>query len=169
MSFFHAQQSVFRGPQGVVPFVSDIVISSTVASGIANAAIVFSPSALGAGPWTNNQLLKQHSVASYSLMGNDDATVPVDHTGEPWASAVTGSEWEVACISEDIGTWDFPHAAVGVYTSFATTDMRWREQRPGAKSYTPGTDRCVATFRIREVAVPSNFVDFEVDCSAIQT
>lgn len=150
----------------IVPAVTDIVIENTVSSGLCNAGIVFNASGVAAG--TNNELFKRHNSV-YTLMGDDDAGSPVDHTGEWTPDPVTGSEWEVACISLTSGSWDVEHAAVGVYTSFATADMDWHENRTGGKGYTPGTDQCIAQFRIREVADTGNFVDFEVNASAIQT
>ena len=106
-------------------------------------------------------------------MGNDDANPAVDHTGE-WTSdtlvgSPQGSLYEVACTSEDSGTWDVPFAAVGVYTSLDTRDMSWHEHRDGGKSYTPGTSTVTATFRIREIANTNNFTEFQVICTNIQT
>lgn len=156
------------GGGGTVPSVSDIVIVNTVGSGLCNAGISFHDDRTGSGSNDGRILTKRHNNV-YTDMGNDDAGSPVDHTGEWTSDVITESEWEVACISEDTGTWDFPYAAVGVYTTLDTPDLHWRENRSGGKGYTPGTDRCVATFRIREVADTGNFTDFEVDCSAVQT
>lgn len=150
----------------LVPFVqSGLVVVNEVASGLVNAGIVYNYTT---GAFDNNELIKRHN-AVYTAMGNDDAFTPYDYTGEPWAAIVTGSEWEVACTSEDTGTWDFPFAIVGTYNTFATADMAWRENRTGGKGYTPGTDSCTATFRIREVADTANFTSFTVQAIAIQT
>ena len=148
-----------------IPLVSNIIISDSTASGLINVGITFNESTVG----SVEELVKRHFNSVYSVMGDDDAGSPVDHTGEWTSDTVTASAWEVACTSEDIGTWDTPHAAVTVYTTFATSNMNWLEHRPGGKSYTPGTDRCVGTFRIREVADTANNDDFTVDVSAIQT
>lgn len=150
----------------ITPAFSDIQIINTVSSGLCNAAIEFNYTTGGFG---NHQLVKQHN-AVHSLMGDDDDTGgPVDHTGEWTASAVTGADWEVACTVETIGTWDFPFAAVGVFSDFTNADMGWRENRTGGKGYTPGTDRCAGTFFIREVADTGNSDNQIIDVSAIQT
>ena len=172
MSFFHAQQSVFKAQGGVVPFVSDIESIHQVASGSANAGMHFNYPTGGVATEDARVLTKRH-LTVYTDMGNDDQTVPVDHTGQWTSDVIVPSEWEVACISEDVGTWDLPYVAVGVYTLLSVlgspTVLGWRERRTGGKGYSPGTNSCTATFRIREVAVPSNFTDFQVICTAIQT
>lgn len=141
---------------GTVPVITDIEIVNSVSSGLVNAGITFA---------IDGTLEKRHN-ASFILMGDDDATVPVDHTGE--SGVAGGALWEVACISEDSGSWDFEEAAVGVYSDLSLT-RSWRENRSGGKGYTPGTNTVTATFRFREVADTGNFVDFEVICTAIQT
>ena len=157
---------------GLSPFVSDILLTSTAASGVGRTSIIFHDDRVGVGGDDGRVLTKRHQGAGANVftdMGDDDAGAPVDHTGEWTAETVTESEWEVACTSEDTGTWDTFHAAVGVFTTLDTVDMIWGEFRSGGKGRTAGTNRCVATFRIREVADTSNFVDFEVDCTVIQT
>lgn len=105
-----------------------------------------------------------------NLLGNDDT--PDDHTGE-WvgtiSSPLTGSEWEVACTSiVSGGPWDTSGASTGVYVDISTT-REWSVERPGAKSYVAGTDAIIANFRLRNVATPANYVDFQVDVTATQT
>lgn len=171
MSFFHAQQSVFHAAGGTIPFVSDIVIVHSTGAGAANAGIHFNYPTGGVATEDARVLTKRH-LSTYTDMGLDDAVVPVDHTGQWTSDIITPADWEVACISEDIGTWDLPGEVLGVYrllSVLGTITNGWRERRAGGKGASPGTNRCVATFRIREVAVPSNFTDFEVDASAIQT
>ena len=150
----------------VVPNVTDMELIHNVATGQARSGISFNESTVG----SVTSLVQVIGIAGpNAVLGLDDQGVPVDHTGEWTTETVTPSEWEVACISEDSGTWDVAFAAVGVYTSFATADMAWYEFRVGGKLYTPGTDTVTATFRIREVADTANFVDFEVIATAIQT
>ena len=149
----------------VVPNVTDMELIQSVATGQARSGIKFNESTVG----SVESLVQVVGVSGFALLGFDDQGVPVDHTGEWTDQTVVASEWEVACTSEDSGTWDFAFAAVGVYTSFATADMAWYEFRVGGKAYTPGTDTVTATFRIREVADTANFTDFEVIATAIQT
>ena len=156
---------VSGGGGGVVPFVSNIVIASTVSSGIVNAGIVFNYTTGGFG---NHQLIKRNN-AVFTLMGNDDAGAPVDHTGEWTASAQFATNWEFSCLSMAVGAWDFQFVGVGFYTNFSTADMTWRENRTGGKGYTPGTDTATGNFRIREVADTGNFTDFTVQATATQT
>lgn len=145
--------------------VSNIIISDSVSSGQVHAAIVFNETTVG----SVSTLVKRHT-ASFILMGDDDAGSPVDHTGEWTTDGPAAADFEVSCTSEDVGTWNFPFASVGVYSDFTNSDMAWRETRTGGKGYTPGTDTCTGTFRIREVADPGgNFDDFTVQASAIQT
>ena len=165
ISFAAGVVDIMAGGGSTVPLVSNIIISDSTASGLINVGIVFNESTVG----SVTELVKRHFNSVYSVMGNDDAGSPVDHTGEWTSDSVTAADWEVACTSEDTGTWDTPHAAVTVYTTFASSNMNWLEHRPGGKSYVAGTDRCVGTFRIREVADTANNDDFTVDVSAIQT
>ncbi len=157
---------------GTIPSVSDIILTSSGASGVARTGMVFHDDRTGAGSDDGRILTKKHqqaAVTTFTDMGDDDAGSPVDHTGEWTTDGITESAWEVACTSEDIGTWDEPHAFVGFFTTLDTVDMIWQEFRSGGKARTPGTNRCVATFRIREVSTPANGTNFEVDCTTIQT
>lgn len=164
-SIQHMMQAVSAPKGSVVPNVTDMELVQIVATGQARSGIAFNESTIG----SVESLVQVVGISGYSLLGFDDQGVPVDHTGEWTDQTVVASEWEVACTSEDSGTWDFAFAAVGVYTSFATADMAWYEFRVGGKAYTPGTDTVTATFRIREVADTANFTDFEVIATAIQT
>ena len=160
------------GAGGVVPFVSDIEIIQNVSSGVAQAGLQFNYPTGGLGT-EDARVLTRRNTAVFTDMGLDNAAVPVDHTGE-WTSAViTPSEWEVACVSEDVGSWDISAAVVGVYVNLSTlgtsTIFKWSERRLGGKGYSPGTNTVTASFRLREVAVPGNFTDFQVICTAIQT
>ena len=150
---------------GTVPLVTDMELITTVASGASRAGIMFNETTVG----SVTSLVKRTGISTYFLLGNDDQTVPVDHTGEWTGDIVTAADWEVACVSLVSGTWDFQSAVVGVYSSLATADLSWYETRGGGKGYTPGTNTCTANFRIREVAVPANFTEFEVIATAIQT
>ena len=158
-----------KGGGAITPSVSDIEIVHSVSSGLVNAAIVFNEPTVGA----INNIVARHN-ATHFVLGDDDtgcpsSCAPVDHTGEWTTGSPVASEWEVACVSLTSGSWDFEFAAVGVYSDFTNSDMEWRENRSGGKGYTPGTDTVTARFRIREVAVPSNFTEFEVICTGIQT
>jgi hypothetical protein len=164
MSFFHASSGITRGPAGVVPFVSDIEIEDSVSSGQVAARIRF-----GSTGGDSRDLYKEHALGTFFLMGNDDASVPVDHTGEWTSEVITASEWEVAMLSLDSGSFLTTFAGLGVYTTLDTADIVYGNFRIGGKGYTPGTTTGTATFRIREVAVPANFTDFEVICTGIQT
>lgn len=153
------------GDSGTVPFVSDIVIHTTVASGVGVAGIVFSDTFVAT---LVTQLVKRN-VSTFLVMGNDDAGSPVDHTGEWTSDAVTAADWEVAMTNLISGTFSASSAAVGVYQTFATADMIWTRQRPGGKGYTPGTTTVVADFTIREVADTGNATTFQVTLICTQT
>lgn len=165
LSGFGVKRAAWGGG-GIVPLVTDIVIVHQVSPNTgALAGIVFNETTVG----SVEELVKRKTIAgTYTVMGDDDAGSPVDHTGEWTDETAVASEWEVACTSEDTGSWDTSHAGVGSYTTFSTSDMNWYETRAGGKGYTAGTSQCIATFRIREVADTANNTDFEVDCSAIQ-
>lgn len=155
---------------GTVPLVNDIFLTSTGTSGAAATGIVFHDDRAGGGSNDGRILTKkkqQNAVTTFIDMGLDDNSF--DHTGEWTSDAVTESEWQVACTSEDVGAWDTPHAAVGTYTTLDTVDILWQEFRIGGKARSPGTNQCIATFRIREVATPANGTNFEVDATCIQT
>ncbi len=161
-----AASNVFASGGPVSIATTDIDIINTVTSGLCNAGIVFNYTTGGFG---NHELVKRHNSV-HSLLGLDDNTGgAVDHTGEWTAAAVGATLFEVACTTLITGAWDVQHVGVGSFVNFTTADMDWHENRPGGKGFTPGTDRCDATFRIREVADPGgNFDDFNVDASAIQ-
>ncbi len=147
-----------------MPSVSDIVIETTVGSGAGIASIYFNETTVG----SIEELVKRN-VVTFAVMGNDDAGSPVDHTGEWTDQSAVGSEWEVAMTNLISGTFVTEFAAVGVYTSFATTNMFWQESRAGGKGYTPGTSTVVADFTIREVADTGNSTVFQVTLRTIQT
>lgn len=158
---------------GTVPLVSDIEIKTTVTIGIGAAAIHFNYPTGGVGT-EDARVLTKRNAATFTDMGNDDASPPVDHTGEWTTDTITDSEWEVAWISTTSGgPWTTAYAAIGVYTLLSvlgeTNVFMWRMHRTAGKGYTPGTSTITAVFRIREVADVSNFDDFEVICTSIQT
>lgn len=167
------QRGFFRAPGmwhdagGITPSATNITVTHTVSSGVANAGVIFNYNDDG-----NAHRLFMRQLGVVTTLGNDSASA--NHDSE-WTGGetITGTEWEVACTSEDSGTWDLAHASVGVYTDFSTagslTVFRWSERRSGGKGYTPGTNTCTATFRIREVADTSNFDDFQVIATATQT
>lgn len=150
---------------GTVPLVTDIEVHTTVSSGTGNAGIAFSDTNIA----TLVTELVKRNVLVYAVMGDDDAGSPVDHTGEWTGDAVTAADWEVAMTNLVSGTFSFAFAAVGVYTSFATADMQWRQNRGGGKGYTPGTSTVVADFTIREVADTGNATTFQVTLITTQT
>jgi len=157
---------------GTVPAVSDILLVLSTASGVARTGIAFHDDRVGLGSDDGRIITKRHQGAASNLfidMGDDDAGSPVDHTGEWTSDVVTESAFAVACTSEDTGTWDESLAAVGVYTTLDTPDIVWNEFRAGGKGRTAGTNQCIATFQIREVADTGNNTIFEVDCTCIQT
>jgi hypothetical protein len=164
MSFSNFPAGTFALLGGVTPFVSDIEIEDSVASGQCAARIRF-----GSTGGDSRDLYKEHALGSFSLMGDDDASSPVDHTGEWTTQVITASEWEVAMLSLDSGSFLTTFVGLGVYTTLDTADIIYGNFRVGGKGYTPGTTTGTATFRIREVADTGNFVDFEVICTAIQT
>lgn len=153
-------------PSGVTPFVSNIYVEHTTDAAIARAGVKFHESTVSDD---GRIISKINGLGNFTDMGDDDDSPPVDHTGEWTSETIVESEWEVACISENTNTWDNFYAAVGVYSTLDNQDMQWYMTRPGAKNYIPGTDRCIATFRIREVADTANYTDFDIEAVAIQT
>lgn len=152
---------------GTVPSVSNIYIAEELyPTTLGRCGIVFHDDRTGVGSDDGRILTRRSGVATYYDLGSDE--LAVDHTGEWTTDVIVESEWEVACTSEDIGTWDTFYAAVGTYTSLDTPDMLWMMLRAGGKGYVAGTDRCKATFRIREVADTGNYADFTVDCYVVQ-
>lgn len=174
----HQCAVILAGAGGLIPLITDIEIIST--SGIGNeiAGIVFNFTGTGSPIIPTTAIHKKHKLV-FTLMGNDDATSPVDHTGEWTASTDAGllgspqsSLWEVACTSITSGTpgtWDVQAAIVGTYVNLGLRDILWSMNRPGGKGRTPGTDTITTVFRIREVADTGNFDEFGVICTAIQT
>lgn len=154
---------------GTVPFVSDIEIITNVSSGSGIAAIRFHDDRTGAGSDDGRIITRLNGLSTYTDMGNDNASVPVDHTGEWTSDIIVESEWEVAYTNIVSGSFFSQFAAINVYTGLDTVDMQWRQSRPGGKAYTPGTSTVVADFRIREVADTGNFTDFQVTLTTIQT
>ncbi len=148
----------------VTPLATDIEIVFSVSSGLVNAAVVFNEPTVGA----LNNIVARHNALHF-VLGDDDQTVPVDHTGEWTTDSPIASEWEIACTGLVSGSWDFEFAAVTVFSDFTNSDMEWRENRPGGKSYVAGTDSCTADFEIREIADTGNNTTFEVICTGIQT
>ena len=152
------------GGGGTIPAVSNIEIHTTVSSGTGVAGIYFNESTLG-----SVEEISKRNVLVFAVMGNDDAGVPVDHTGEWTSDSVTAADWEVAYVTLTSGAFTSLFAALGVFTTFATADMGWFESRGGGKGYTPGTSTTVADFTIREVADTGNAATFTVTCICTQT
>jgi hypothetical protein len=163
MSGIQMMMKAVSGGVAIVPSVSDIVIETTVASGIGIASIYFNETTVG----SIEELVKRN-VSVFAVMGNDDAGSPVDHTGEWTNQNAVGSEWEVAMTNLISGSFVSEFAAVGVFTSFATANMFWQMNRAGGKGYTPGTSTVVADFTIREVADTGNSTVFQVTLRTIQ-
>ncbi len=151
----------------VTPLVTDIEILHSDDTGANNVGIIFNDVAQGVG--AVNSMVKRHDL-SYFLMGDDDASSPVDHTGQ-WTpnGSVDGSLFEISCLSLSLGVWSTEPAAVGVYTPLDTDNIIWNVLRAGGKGRTPGTSHVIGAFRIREIADNSNSTDFEVDVTNIQT
>lgn len=161
---------IAAGGGGTIPAVTDILLFDTGSTGAARTSIRYHDDRAAAGSNDGRILTKLHQnngASTYTDLGNDDT--PTDHTGEWTTDVVTESDFEVACTSEDTGTWDESFAAVGVFTGLDTADMAWSEFRGGGKGRAAGTNQCIATFEIREVADTGNNTVFEVDCTADQT
>lgn len=159
-------------PGGTTPSVSNIEILFTGSVGATRAAIVFHDDRAGLGSNDGRILTKKHFAGgstTFTDMGNDDASPAVDHTGEWTSDVIVESEWEVANVSIQSGTFTAAHAAVGVFSPLNTKDMVWQKARPGGKGRTPGTSIVESRFRIREIADPGNFTEFAVKLTAIQT
>jgi len=150
----------------VIPLVNDIVLDFSDATAANNVGCIFNDVLQGVG--AINNMVKRHKLV-YTAMGDDDT--PTSHTGEwtPSASGIVGSEWEVACTSLTMGTWDTEPAAVGVFTTLATDDLLWNVNRPGGKGRTPGTTQVIGDFNFREVADTGNSTLFELDVTNTQT
>jgi hypothetical protein len=144
--------------------VTDIEILFSDALAANNVGIVFNESTVGAP----QNIVKRHKTV-FTVMGNDDAGAPVDHTGEWTPVANSGALFEVACISLSMGTWDTEPAAVGVFTSLDTVDLLWNVNRIGGKGRTPGTTQVIGQFTVREIADTGNSTTFGVDVTNIQT
>ena len=155
-----------QGQQSIVPSVSDIVLDFSDATAANNVGIIFNDVLQGVG--APNNMVKRHKLV-YTVMGDDDAGSPVDHTGEWTPISNDGSLFEIACDSLSMGTWDTEPAAVGVFTSLDTADLLWNVNRPGGKGRTPGTTQVIGQFTIREIADTGNSTTFEVDCTNTQT
>ena len=168
MSFFHASTGITQASSaGVVPLVTDIVLDFSDDIGPNNVGLIFNDDAQGVG--AINNIVKRHKT-TYTVMGDDDAGSPVDHTGE-WTSdgGVDGSLFEIACDSLSMGVWSTEPAAVGVFTSLDTIDLLWNVNRTGGKGRTAGTTQVIGQFTIREIADTGNSTTFEVDCTNTQT
>ncbi len=162
----------FWHPTGIVPLVTDIEIWHTGATGQTRAGIVFHDYRAGAGSDDGRILTKKHfagGVETFTDMGDDDQSTPVDHTGEWTDETVTETEWEVANVSIESGSFTIAFASVGVYTTLDTRDMLWQIGRTGGPGRTPGTSIVESTFRVREVADTANFTEFTVKLTAVQT
>ncbi|KKN66732.1 hypothetical protein LCGC14_0468430 [marine sediment metagenome] len=161
-----------QGVLSLTPLVTDVEIWHTGGTGQTRVGIIFHDYRAGSGSDDGRILTKKHFAGGVEVitdMGNDDAGPPVDHTGEWTDETVTESEWEVANVSIESGTFSVAHAAVGVYSALDTQDMLWQRIRTGGPGRTPGTTIVESTFRVREVADTANFTEFTVKLTAVQT